>query len=222
MSLPETHSDPRTTPVLPAALRLGAVRLTVADVDRAVAWYQHALGLRIHAHEATSAELGDGTETLIVLQEDAQARPPGRHAGLYHYALRARVESAGIPVEPMDGGFGVRDPWQTEVRIVGGFNTWLSKDGAPQGRTRLASRRAELLLQRQARRGGAAPRRRRRAAAPAIGPRHPRRRLPLGPRRQRPRPAWDRPVDEWPRYGADGLQFLDAELDLDEFLTATR
>jgi catechol 2,3-dioxygenase len=87
MSLTETHSGHRPAPVLPATLRLGAVHLTVVDVDRAVAWYQRALGLRVHRHEATTAELGDGTESLVVLHEDAQARAAGRHAGLYHYAL---------------------------------------------------------------------------------------------------------------------------------------
>ena len=84
MSLPKTHS----APALPATLRLGAVELTVADVDRAVDWYQRALGLRVHSHDAGSAELGDGAETVVVLHEDPQARPAGRHAGLYHYALR--------------------------------------------------------------------------------------------------------------------------------------
>jgi hypothetical protein len=29
--------------------------------------------------------------------------------------LRARVESAGLSAEPTDGGFVVRDPWQTAV-----------------------------------------------------------------------------------------------------------
>jgi len=87
MSLTDTRSGPRTAPALPAALRLGAVHLTVPDVDRAVDWYQHALGLRVHGHESTTAELGDGAETVVVLHEDAQARPAGRHAGLYHYAL---------------------------------------------------------------------------------------------------------------------------------------
>src|SRR3954454_6991382 len=72
---------------LPDALRLGAVELTVADVDRSVAWYQSALGLRVHRHEPALAELGDGRETVLVLHEDPQARPAGRHAGLYHYAL---------------------------------------------------------------------------------------------------------------------------------------
>jgi len=73
--------------VLPDALSLGPVHLTVADLDRSVAWYQQALGLRVHRHEATEAELGDGTDTVVVLHEDAQAGPPGRTAGLYHYAL---------------------------------------------------------------------------------------------------------------------------------------
>lgn len=75
------------TSPLPADLRLGAVHLVVADVDRSVAWYQRALGLRVHLHEAGLAELGDGTETVVALHEDGRARPAGRHAGLYHYAL---------------------------------------------------------------------------------------------------------------------------------------
>ena len=87
MSLSDTLSQERSAPQLPAALRLGAVDLTVADVDRSVSFYQEALGLRVHRHEATEAALGDGTETLIVVHEDPQAGPAGRHAGLYHYAL---------------------------------------------------------------------------------------------------------------------------------------
>ena len=88
MSSTETHPPGAGQGArLPATLRLGAVDLTVADVDRAVAWYTSALGLRVHRHDATEAELGDGTETVVVLHEDPVARPPGRHAGLYHYAL---------------------------------------------------------------------------------------------------------------------------------------
>jgi catechol 2,3-dioxygenase len=72
---------------LPASLRLGAIDLTVADLDRAIAWYERSLGLRLHRREGSTAELGDGTETVVVLHEDPAARPAGRHAGLYHYAL---------------------------------------------------------------------------------------------------------------------------------------
>ena len=86
MSLIET-TQPPASPALPDTLRLGAVHLTVADLDRSVAWYQRSLGLRVHTHDLASAELGDGSETVVVLHEDPQARPAGRHAGLYHYAL---------------------------------------------------------------------------------------------------------------------------------------
>ena len=33
-------------------------------------------------------------------------------------AVRARVEAAGLATEEVDGGFVVRDPWQTAVAIV--------------------------------------------------------------------------------------------------------
>ncbi len=72
---------------LPATLRLGPVRLTVSDLDRSVAWYQRALGLRIQRLDPPTAELGDGEATVLILDEDATAQPARRHAGLYHYAL---------------------------------------------------------------------------------------------------------------------------------------
>ncbi len=75
------------TAALPASLRLGPVRLTVSDLDRSLAWYQRALGLRIQRLEPPTAELGDGEATVLILEEDATAHPPRRHAGLYHYAL---------------------------------------------------------------------------------------------------------------------------------------
>lgn len=86
MSLIETTQAP-VSPRLPNTMRLGAAHLTVADLDRSVAWYQRSLGLRVHALDIAHAELGDGQETVVVLHEDPQARPAGRHAGLYHYAL---------------------------------------------------------------------------------------------------------------------------------------
>ena len=99
MSLDETKPAAPAA-ALPRTLRLGAVHLTVSDLDRSVAWYQRSLGLRVHAHDVARAELGDGVETVVILHEDPQALPPGRHAGLYHYALLfpTREELARVAV----------------------------------------------------------------------------------------------------------------------------
>ena len=99
MSKIET-TRPAITPALPSTLRLGAVHLTVADLDRAVAWYERSLGLRVHTHNSARAELGDGAQTVVVLHENPDARPAGRHAGLYHYALLlpTREELARVAV----------------------------------------------------------------------------------------------------------------------------
>ena len=74
-------------PVLPASLRVGAVELTVTDLDRSVGFYETSIGLRVHSREGDRAALGAGGEDLLVLVEDPGARPAGRHSGLYHFAL---------------------------------------------------------------------------------------------------------------------------------------
>jgi catechol 2,3-dioxygenase len=84
MGMTETQTGSQAT--LPTALKLGAVDLTVRDLDRAIAWYERSLGFRVIARGEGSAELGTD-ETVVILHEDPQARPAGRHAGLYHYAL---------------------------------------------------------------------------------------------------------------------------------------
>jgi catechol 2,3-dioxygenase len=97
---------PDSAAALPATLRLGPVHLVVFDLDRSLAWYERALGLR----RMGDAALGDGVTPVAVLHEDPDARPAGRHAGLYHYALlypsreelaRAvlRVSAAQAPVQ---------------------------------------------------------------------------------------------------------------------------
>ena len=81
-------ADPSAAPpVLPATLRLGAVHLTVTDLDRSVAFYEEAIGLRSHRREGAVAAMGVGEEDLLVLHAEPGARRAGRHAGLYHYAL---------------------------------------------------------------------------------------------------------------------------------------
>src|SRR5215218_3683357 len=83
------HEGPTRTsapPKLPATLRLGIVHLTVTDLDRLVAFYEDAIGLRLHRREDGVAAMGVGEKQLLVLYEEPEARA-GRHTGLYHYAL---------------------------------------------------------------------------------------------------------------------------------------
>jgi catechol 2,3-dioxygenase len=72
---------------IPARTRMGAVHLTVAELDRSVAYYEHALGLRVHSREGARAALGTGGEDLLVLHEEPGARPADGLCGLYHFAL---------------------------------------------------------------------------------------------------------------------------------------
>src|SRR5262245_43944556 len=72
---------------LGTATRLGAVQLTVRDLDRSVAFYEISLGLQVQRRDEGVAALGAGGEELVVLHEDPEAVPAGRHAGLYHLAL---------------------------------------------------------------------------------------------------------------------------------------
>ena len=82
-----THARAADSPTLPATLRLGAVHLTVSNLGRTVAFYEDAIGLRLHRREDGVAAMGAGTEDLLILYEEPIAQRAGRHAGLYHYAL---------------------------------------------------------------------------------------------------------------------------------------
>jgi catechol 2,3-dioxygenase len=84
-TVPGSRSSRRAA--LADATRLGAVDLTVTDLDRSIAFYEEAIGLQAHRRAGGVAALGAGAEDLVVLHEDLTARPAGRHAGLYHVAL---------------------------------------------------------------------------------------------------------------------------------------
>ncbi|MEJ7810623.1 MAG: VOC family protein [Gemmatimonadaceae bacterium] len=76
---------------LPAATRIGRVRLQVADLARSLAYYERILGMRVLNNAATSATLGaHGDEApLVELHERAGARSAPRRGqlGLYHFAV---------------------------------------------------------------------------------------------------------------------------------------
>lgn len=93
------------------ATRLGAVHLTVTRLDTSVGFYQDSIGLRLHRREDAVAVMGAGGEDVLVLHEEPTARPAGRHAGLFHFALLfpTREELARVAVRladrrtPVDG-----------------------------------------------------------------------------------------------------------------------
>jgi len=100
-----TSIDPRT--------RLGPVELTVAGLDRLIAFYQDYLGLRLQRRDSGTAELGTGAEPLLRLVERPEARRLRGTTGLYHFAvlvpsrrelarLIARLFRLGYPNSPTD------------------------------------------------------------------------------------------------------------------------
>jgi catechol 2,3-dioxygenase len=76
---------------LPAATRLGRVRLQIADLDRSIAYYETVIGLRVLERRDGVAKLAPwGSDRIIVeLREKKGVRPVGRRGaiGLYHFAI---------------------------------------------------------------------------------------------------------------------------------------
>jgi len=72
---------------VPPDTRMGAVHLSVSDLARSVDYYERAIGLRVHSRGDGRAALGTGGEDLLVLREEAGARPARGYSGLYHFAL---------------------------------------------------------------------------------------------------------------------------------------
>ena len=82
-----TSTETNTSATLPDTLRLGPVHLTVTSLDRSIPFYSSAIGLGLQDRSDGVARMGTGDDPVVVLHELGGARPAGRHAGLYHYAL---------------------------------------------------------------------------------------------------------------------------------------
>jgi len=65
---------------------MGLVELSVSDLDRSLAYWQDAIGLRVLARENGTAELGADTPLLRFVEEPG-ARPAHGFTGLFHVAL---------------------------------------------------------------------------------------------------------------------------------------
>jgi catechol 2,3-dioxygenase len=73
---------------LPATTSMGAVHVTVSDLERSLAYYAGSVGLAVLEQGPGFASLGAGDVELLGLVEEEGARPASRHTGLYHFALR--------------------------------------------------------------------------------------------------------------------------------------
>jgi len=76
---------------LPGTLRLGPVRLQIADLKRSIAYYERVIGLRTAERTSSSALLAprDEDTPLVELRERAGASPVPRRGrlGLFHFAI---------------------------------------------------------------------------------------------------------------------------------------
>jgi catechol 2,3-dioxygenase len=82
----EAAGAPATAEVSPRTA-VGPMHLTVAQLERSLAYYRDAVGLEVLAHGNARAELGAGGRALLHLVEEPGARPAAGHTGLYHFAL---------------------------------------------------------------------------------------------------------------------------------------
>ncbi|HKZ69073.1 MAG TPA: VOC family protein [Anaerolineales bacterium] len=96
---------------LPPDLSLGHVHLTVSDLGRSLAFYQNALGVKVHRREGETVYLGGGQTDLLALTENPGARLYPNRTGLYHFAILvpSRLELAqslkhiGVTRTPVQG-----------------------------------------------------------------------------------------------------------------------
>src|SRR5215212_4015879 len=118
---------PDTATKIAADTTVGAVHLTVADLDRSIEYYTGAIGLSVLSRDGAVLRLGapDGAE-LLVLHEEPGAQPVQGHTGLFHFALllperaalarwlvhaaQARVPLSGMSDHLVSEAIYLRDP----------------------------------------------------------------------------------------------------------------
>jgi catechol 2,3-dioxygenase len=89
---------------IPPDTHMGLVELSVSDLDRSLAYWEDAIGLRVLSRENGTAEVGTDTP-LVRFVEEPDARPARGFTGLFHVALL-------VPDRPSLGRFlahAVRD-----------------------------------------------------------------------------------------------------------------
>jgi catechol 2,3-dioxygenase len=111
---------------------MGPVEVTVADLDRTLAYWQRAIGLRVLSRDEGRAAVGADTE-LVRFVEEPGAVPDHGHTGLYHVALlvpdrpslarwlahgvRDQVELTGLSDHAVSEAIYLRDPDHHGIEI---------------------------------------------------------------------------------------------------------
>ena len=95
---------------LPQALRISAIRLNVADIERAVAFYEEGLGFAVEKREEPVIAMSLGGERLELVQAPPAAAPyPTSRAAndpwFQHFAIR---------VSDMPAAYAQTDPAATD------------------------------------------------------------------------------------------------------------
>jgi catechol 2,3-dioxygenase len=75
------------SPTLHPATAIGAVHLTVRDLERTAQFYRERLGFELRSAGGGLARLGAGGSDLLVLRESRDAPRPRSATGLYHFAV---------------------------------------------------------------------------------------------------------------------------------------
>ena len=111
---------------------MGAVELSVSDLDRSLEYWQRVVGLRVLGRDNGTASLGADTE-LVRFVEEPGSKPADGHTGLYHVALlvpdrpslarwlahaaREQVRIEGLSDHDVSEAIYLRDPDRHGIEI---------------------------------------------------------------------------------------------------------
>jgi catechol 2,3-dioxygenase len=112
--------------------RMGLVELSVSDLDRTLAYWQDAVGLRVLSREDGTAEVG-ADAPLVRFVEEPGARPADGFTGLFHVALlvpdraslgrflahaaRAQIPLEGLSDHDVSEAIYLRDPDRHGIEV---------------------------------------------------------------------------------------------------------
>ena len=86
MNQNQTETETKSAATIPPGTLIGAVSLSVASLERQIAFYQRVLGFQLHERKANTAALGSGANLLRLTEEPVFKRYRGV-TGLYHFAV---------------------------------------------------------------------------------------------------------------------------------------